>query len=456
LKTNIPKLPPQAIELEESVLASCLVNPREIEEAIDLLFPEDFYKGSHQKIFRAMTRMYRTKTPVDASTLMQYLKESGQLEEVGGAMAISQLLDSPTAIKLDYNIKKIREKAALRDAINLCNAIEKRCYDDHGDAEETIDFMQKSANEIGTYGGRSSLYGVKELIATASDRYATLSKNKGKISGVSTGFSYLDYLLGGWHPGLHVLAARPSMGKTSLATDFMKNAARQGVGALLFSMEQGEDEIIDRVIASEAMVNLMKFRNGGFDEADWQAITSAEERIYNWPLWIDPEGALPVSEVRRRVRQYKRFHPELGLVVIDYLQLMKGPKAENKNHEVGEITKALKALAKEMKLPVVLLSQLNRMLENRPNPNKRPKLSDLRDSGNIEQDADSVIFIYRPEVYNDEGSMQFVGQADIDLAKHRNGPVGTFSTMFRVKHTRFYDIEITPNQEQQNDRYGEN
>jgi replicative DNA helicase len=401
-----------------------------------------------------MMRLYRTQSPVDLATVAQYLKESDQLEEVGGASWLSRLIDSPTAVNLDYNVRKIKEKSALRETIELCNATMKRCYDDHGDADETIDFMQKKANDIGLYGGRSSLHDMKELVMTASDRYQRLAKNNGKISGVPTGFSYLDYLLGGLHPGLHVVAARPSMGKTSFATDILKNAARVGYGGLMFSMEQGEDEIIDRVIAGEAMVNLMKFRNGGFTEEDWKAVTNAEEKVYKWPIWIDPEGGLPVSELRRRARQYIRFHPEIKLIMIDYLQLMQGPKAENKNHEVGAITKALKALSKELKIPVLLLSQLNRMLENRPNPHKRPKLSDLRDSGNIEQDADSVIFIYRPEVYNDEVSTQFVGQADIDLSKHRNGPIGTFSTMFRVKHTRFYDVELTPNQEQPNDRYG--
>ena len=207
-------------------------------------------------------------------------------------------------------------------------------------------------------------------------------------------------------------------------------------------------------VAPGAGVNLMKFRTGRFDPDDWEKINNAKEQVYQWPIYIDPTAGISVAELKRRARQYARFHPEMRLIVIDYLQLLKGKKAENKNHEIGETTKSLKQLSKEMKMPVLLLSQLNRMLESRPNPNKRPKLSDLRDSGNIEQDADTVMFIYRPEVYNDTDSMQFEGQADIEIAKHRNGPTGTFSLMFRKKHTRFYDIEIT-NKQEKNDEQGD-
>ena len=448
MKTKFDKMPPQAIQLEESILASCLMESRAIEDVIDILFPDDFYGGPHQKIYRAMTRMYRTQVPIDAATLLQYLVEMGELEQVGGAVAISRILEYPPAIDLDYNAKKVREKSALRETIETCNAVMKRCYDDRGDADETIDFFQKSANEISMYGGKGSLFGMKNLVPAATDRYQSLWENRGSVSGVPTGFGMMDYLLGGLQPGLNILAARPSMGKTAFATDVIKNAARKNKGSLFFSMEQGEDEITDRAIAGEARVNLLKFRTGKFEADDWETINNAKAKLYNWPIYIDPSGGLTVSEIKRRTRQYARFN-DIQLVVIDYLQLIKGPKAENRNHEIGEITRALKALSKEMKLPILLLSQLNRELERRPNPNKRPRLSDLRDSGNIEQDADVVMFIYRPEVYNDTNSMDFEGQADIDIAKHRNGPTGMFSTRFAVRHTRFYDIDRTPDEQEQ-------
>lgn len=448
MKTNMQNLPPQALELEESILASCILDNRNIESAIDILFPDDFYKGSHQKIFRAMTRMYRSQSPVDAATLMQYLREVNELDQVGGALAISRIFDAPQAIDLDYNIKKVREKSALRETIEVCNAVQKRCFIDQNDADGVLDFFQERANQISMYGGKGALFEMRDLTFQAGDRYVDLWRNKGRVTGVPTGFGMMDSLMGGLQPGLHILAARPSMGKTSLATDIIKNAAREAVGSLFFSMEQGEDEITDRIIAGEAMVNLLKFRTGLFDKEDWKSVENARQKVSRWPIFIDPTSGLTVSEIKRRVRQYIRFNPSVQLIVIDYLQLIKGPKSENRNHEIGEITRGLKTLSKEIKMPVLLLSQLNRMLESRPNPNKRPKLSDLRDSGNIEQDADTVMFIYRPEVYNDLDSMDFEGQADIDLAKHRNGPTGMFSTMFRVKHTRFYDIEITPQQEQ--------
>lgn len=441
MKTEFSNLPPQAIEIEESILASCILDNRNIEQSIDLLGPDDFYKTSNGILYRAITRMYRTQSPVDAVTLMQFLRESGEIDEVGGSVIISNLLDTPPAIDLDYNIKKICEKASLRRTIQVCNAVQKRCYTDQSNVEDVIDFFQKSANEISLYGGQGTIFGMRDLVMSAGDRYQELYESKGKISGVPTGYRVMDFLLGGLQPGLNILAARPSMGKTSLAVDITKNAASAGYGGLVFSMEQGEDELIDRIIAGEAMVNLMKFRTGRFEKEDWEKINAAKQKVYGWPIFIDPTGGLSVSEIKRRSRQYIRFNPVIKLIVIDYLQLITGPRAENRNHEIGEITRDLKSLSKELKIPILLLSQLNRALENRPNPNKRPKLSDLRDSGNIEQDADTVMFIYRPEVYNDFDKPTFEGQADIDIAKHRNGPTGMFSTKFHVNHTRFYDIE---------------
>ena len=455
MKTNFERVPPQSIEFEESILSSCLVNNSNIGDAIDIVFPEDFYRGSHQEMFRAMTRMYRTQTPVDAGTLMQYLRDMNKLEQVGGAIAISKILDMPTAVDFDHTIKKVREKAALRETIQICNAVEKRCYTDQNDADGTLEFFQQKANEITMYGGKGEIFGIRDLVLTAGERYDELWNNRGSVTGVETGYRMMDHLLGGLQPGLIVLAARPSMGKTALCVDILKNGARSGSGGLMFSMEQGEDEVTDRVIAGEAKVNLLKFRTGQFEKDDWPKIENAKAKIAGWPIHIDPTGGLTVAEIKRRARQYVRFNPEIKLIIIDYLQLIKGPKSENRNHEIGEITRGLKELSKELKMPVLLLSQLNRMLESRPNPNKRPRMSDLRDSGNIEQDADVIMFIYRPEVYNDTSLPYIEGQADIDIAKHRNGPTGMFSTVFKQKHTRFYDIEETPDREPEYERQRE-
>ena len=430
--------------MEKSLLATLILDPNSIGDAIDSLSYQEFYLDRHKKIFQAMGRLVRAGSPLDVVTIAQYLMEIGEIEAAGGAGYLSDLLDIPLVADVSYYINKIKETAALRKAIEICNATIKRCYRDGHDAVSVLDYLQSSANSITVDTSRQDLFKLTDLLDISMSRYRELAEHPEEVRGFHTGFGMIDFMMSGLTVGLTVLAARPSMGKTTLATNIVINGAKRGDGAIIFSLEQGEDELADRIVASTAMVNLQRFRTGKFDEGDWEKIAIANERLRNMPVYIDPTPALTVSEIRRRTRQYIRKDPAIKLVVIDYLQLLTGKKAENRNHEIGEITRQLKGLSKECNVALLLLSQLNRELEKRPNPAKRPRLSDLRDSGNIEQDADNILFIYRPDVYNDHGTDNeptFPDQADIMISKQRNGPTGIVTTRFVPRHTRFYEIE---------------
>ena len=428
------KLPPQALEIEESVLCSCLMDSNHLEEALDLLEPNDFYRTAHRIIFKTIGFLKFTHGDIDLPLLVTKLREDDALEKVGGATYISRLLDAPMATNIEEYCRKIREKAALRRTIEICNAVTKRCLDDRGNAAEIIDRFQNDINSIQIEQSGEDIQAFSELMEAAPEKYQELYENKGMLTGIDTGYHELNEYTAGWQKSdLIILAGRPSMGKSSLAENMALNSKTP---TLFYSIEMSKDQLRDKAVSIDSGVNSHKFRSGRFSKEDWNYLTESAKKLHSYPIWIDDRGNLTPLEIKRTTRKYKQKH-NIGLVVIDYLQLIQGGAGENRNLELGDITRTMKIMAKELHLPVIVLSQLNRNLENRTD--KRPRLSDLRESGNIEQDADVVCFIYRPRVYNEEE--KFEQETQLILAKQRNGPTGTARVGFRPETTEFYNVD---------------
>jgi len=438
---SLKHIPPQAIELEESVIVSCFLE--RAEEALKILSPDDFYKTAHQKIFSAIFDLSKQKIQVDLPLVVDALRSAGHLEEVGGASYIASLLDGvPIASNVGHYARKIKNKAILRKLINHCHTITKACFQDSSEVETIIDDAQKrilSIEHETIDASNETAVSYRELSLEAGERYEDLSKRKGSITGIASGFYMLDYITCGFqNTDLIILAGRPGMGKTALALNIAGNVGKQDTPTAYFSLEMSKTQLFDRQIAGESGVNSQKFRSGRFEPDDWEAINRAQGKVYTRPVFIDDSAALHYMEIRRRAWGLKKNHG-IKLVIIDHLQLIRGDKASTRDREIGSITAGLKATAKELNIPIILLSQLNRELERRPNPHKRPRMSDLRDSGNIEQDADIVAFLYRPGVYEDEE--EFGGHAELNVAKQRNGPTGMIKLRWHDKTTKFQNLE---------------
>ena len=429
---------PQAIEAEESILASCFFG--HAEQVAEILKPEDFYSIRHQKIFEAVVTLTKKGVVADLPALTMELQESGKLEEIGGASFLAGILDQvPAATNIEYFSEKIKEKSAKRELIQTFqNAIQTAMTNTTTDTAAIINDLKgrlHSINEGIGGAGRERAVSYQTLCNESGDRYEDLYKRGGAITGIATGFYALDGLLGGLQRGdLVIVAARPSMGKTAAALNIAGHVAKNGGKVAFFSLEMGRNQLFDRQIAGESGINLQKFRTGRFDAEDWQRVVDAQSKIYDWPVFIDDTAALHHQEIRRRAWDLKNRH-DVDLVVIDHLQLVRGDREPTRDREIGAITAACKALAKDLNIPVILLSQLNRQLEARANPEKRPRLSDLRDSGNIEQDADVILFLYRPAVYKD--AEDYPGHAEFIIAKHRNGPTGLIKMLWNDRTTRF-------------------
>ena len=430
---------PQSIDYESSVLASCLYGDHQ--EIIDLLAPADFYRTSHRKIFEAILYLSKKGIEINLVSVVDRLQEISNLSECGGAAYIASLLDYPVSINTQSVCEKIKDKSIQRDLINECNEITKLCFNEP-DLEKVIDEAQRRISTVSNRAienKNSTAKSYRELVEQASDRYVELSKNPGTITGVSTGFFMLDYFLCGMQPSdLLILAARPSMGKTALALNIAGNMGKIGDPVAIFSLEMSKEQLIDRQTAGESGVNSQKFRSGKFDKDDWKKIQMVQGKIYEWPVYIDDSAALHYREIHRRAWQLKKKYG-IKAIFIDHLQLARGDKENTRDREIGSITAGLKATAKELRIPVVLLSQLNRSVESRPVGKKRPVISDLRDSGNIEQDADVIMFLYRPAVY--EEAEDYEGYTELNIAKQRNGPVGTVNLKWVKEVTRFYDLD---------------
>jgi replicative DNA helicase len=431
-------LPPQSLEAEESILSAILVDNDTLLEVLEILSPEDFYRSAHQKIFSAISELFSRNEPVDLVTLTNILREHDQLEEIGGAAYLANLVDTvPLAVNAQYYAKIVYDKACLRRLIEKTNSIAKRCFEDRGDVDNVIDFAESSIFEISENKIRPTFYPIGKIIESNIDVLEERQGNRTLVTGVATGFTKLDELTAGLQRSdLVILAGRPGMGKTAFALNIAKNAAvDSNIPVAIFSLEMSKEQLSLRMLSSEARIDSSRLRRGFISQDDWIKITDSAGVLSQAPIFIDDSPNITALEIRAKSRRLK-IEKNIGLIIIDYLQLMKGRiAAERRDLEISEISRSLKALAKELDLPVVALSQLNRKLEERSD--KRPQLADLRESGALEQDADVVAFLYRDELYNRDENNPNKGKAELIVSKQRNGPTGFTILTFLDTYTRF-------------------
>lgn len=439
--TEALKVPPHSIEAEQSVLGSLMLDNESWEKTADLLVENDFYRRDHQLIFRAIADLFEQSQPVDVITLAEYHDKRGELDKVGELAYLGMLArNTPSSANIIAYASIVRERSILRQLIAVGTAISNVAFNPEGkSSEEMLDLAEGQVFEIAEKGAKRSggFIQVKEVLSRVVDRIDTLFEQDSPITGLSSGFNDFDEQTSGMQPAdLVIVAGRPSMGKTTFAMNLAEHAAiKSKVPVAVFSMEMPADALAMRMLSSLGQIDQHRLRTGRLNDDDWPRLTSAIALLNEAPLFIDDTPALTVTELRARARRLKREHG-LSMIVIDYIQLMQGSSRssnENRATEISEISRSLKALAKELEVPVVALSQLNRSLEQRPN--KRPIMSDLRESGAIEQDADLIVFIYRDEVYNEDSAEK--GKAEIIISKQRNGPIGTVALTFQGKYTRF-------------------
>lgn len=432
------KLPPQSPEAEESILSAILIDNSSLLDIIEILSPEDFYSPKHQKIFSVIQDLFDRNEPVDLVTVNNALREKGELEDIGGTLYLTKLVDNvPIAVNPGHYARIIHDKACLRVLITQAQAIANLCYKNTSDVDEAIDFAESAIFEISKKKINPSFFEIGKMVEGNIDTLEERQGNKTLVTGISTGFTALDELTAGLQKSdLIILAARPSMGKTAFALNLARNVAiDKNVPVAVFSLEMSKEQLSMRMLCSEARVDSSKVRSGFFSKQDWVRLTDAAGLLGSAPIYIDDSPDISSMEIRAKARRLK-MEKNLGLIIIDYLQLMRGrANAERRDLEISEISRSLKILAKELDVPVVALSQLNRKLEERSD--KRPMLSDLRESGALEQDADVVAFIYRDEVYNKDENNPNKGTAEIILSKQRNGPIGVVPLVFINSYTRF-------------------
>lgn len=442
------KLPPQNNEAEAAVLGAILVNKDAIDKVADILIAEDFYRQDHQKIYRAILRLFEKRAPIDLVTLTNELESLKELDSVGGPAYLAELVNTvPTALHVQHYAEIVRHKATLRRILSAGQRIAELGYDEEKEVQEILDEAESALFGVSRQLLKDNFQVISDILAASFDRIDKLHREKGLLRGVTTGFKGLDNLLSGLQPSdLIILAARPSMGKTTFALNMALNAAvKAKVPVGFFSLEQSKEQIVDRLICAQAMVDGWKLRTGNLSEDDFPAIGMAMGTLAETPIYIDDSPNLTVMEIRTKARRLVA-EQKLGLIVIDYLQLLGSTRRSseaNRVQEVSEISRSLKALARELDLPVVALSQLSRNVEMREN--KQPQLADLRESGSIEQDADVVMFLYREDYYNRDTERK--GITDILIRKHRNGPIGETELHLKIEQSRFYDVErrVKPN-----------
>ncbi|MEW5745690.1 MAG: replicative DNA helicase [Nitrospirota bacterium] len=437
---NIDKLPPQNIEAEQSVLGAVLFDNEALTKALELLSPDDFYKETHRRLFRSMIDLFDKNEPIDIITLTDLLKRNGELDGVGGIAYLSLLANSiPTSANVRYHAKIVREKALLRALIQTATQITAKVYEDSLDADEMVDHAEHMIFEIAEKRTKTSFATMDSVIKDSIRIIEQLYDKKEAITGVPTGFKDLDEMTSGFQPGdLIIIGGRPGMGKTAFALNIAQHVGVElKEPVAIFSLEMSKEQLAMRMLCSEGMVDSSRVRKGFLSREDWPKLTSAAGRLAEAPLFIDDSSAISVLEVRAKCRRLKKEHRGLSLVVVDYLQLMRSRgNFERREQEISEMSRSLKALAKELRVPVIALSQLNRAVEQRSE--RKPTLADLRESGAIEQDADVIIFLYRDEVYNK--ATQKKGIAEVIIAKQRNGPTGTVNVSFLSHMTRFTDL----------------
>jgi replicative DNA helicase len=443
------KVQPQALPLEEAVLGALMLEKEALPVVLDILKPESFYKDSHQLIYRAILRLFERSNPVDLLTVTEELRKSGDLESTGGAYYLVELTNRvASSANIEYHARIVAQKHIQRELIKVSTQIIRDAYEDTTDVFTLLDEAEKGLFAV-TQNNLSRQYqSMSELAGKAMKVLEELKNKKDGLTGVPTGFTVLDRLTSGWQPSdLIIVAARPGMGKTSFTLALAQNAAMTfGKGVALFSLEMSGIQLVQRLISMEAEIPGSKMRSGKLENYEWQQLHSTIERVGEAPIFIDDTPGINIFELRAKCRRLKMQH-DIQLIIIDYLQLMsggmEGNSRGNREQEISSISRALKGLAKELNVPVIALSQLSRAVEVRGG-SKRPQLSDLRESGAIEQDADIVTFIYRPEYYQilqDEQGQSLKGIAEIIIAKHRNGSLDTVKLRFTDQFAKFSDLE---------------
>lgn len=436
------KLPPHSVEAEQSVLGGLLLENEALDKIADLISSSDFYRHDHRVIYEHISRLIEHNKPADIVTVAESLESTAQLSGMGGISYLGALAqNTPSAANIRRYAEIVRERAVMRSLVEVGSSIAESAFSPRGkDAAQLLDEAEAKIFEIAEGGKRSTqgFIDIKTLLPQVADRIDQLFQrdNASDVTGIPTGFADLDSMTSGLQPGdLVIVAGRPSMGKTAFSLNIAENVALDtGLPVAVFSMEMGATQLAMRMIGSVGRLDQHRMRTGRLEDEDWVRLTTALGKLNDAPMFIDESAGLNALEVRARARRLHRQCGKLGLIVIDYLQLMAATRqGENRATEISEISRSLKALAKELDVPVVALSQLNRGLEQRPN--KRPVMSDLRESGAIEQDADVILFIYRDQVYNPDSPDK--GTAEIIIGKQRNGPIGTVRLTFLGEHTRF-------------------
>ena len=441
------KVPPQSIQAEQSVLGGLMLDNETWDQVADQVSEVDFYRKEHRLIYRIIQELSAKQVPFDVITLSEALEKKGELDDAGGLAYLGTLAkDTPSAANVKTYASIVRDRSVLRQLIHVGTEITDSAFNTEGrETTELLGNAERRVFEIAEQRqrGESGFSSIKTLLAQAVDKIETLFEQEGSITGASTGFTDFDEMTSGLQPAdLIIVAGRPSMGKTAIAMNMAENIAIKGDKPVaIFSMEMPGDSLAMRMMSSLGRIDQHKVRTGKLGDDEWPRLTSAINILAEAKLFIDDTPALTPSDVRSRARRLAREHGQLGLIVLDYIQLMQSPgSGENRVQEISDISRSLKALAKELNVPVVALSQLNRNLEQRPN--KRPVMSDLRESGSIEQDADVIVFIYRDEVYNEDSPDK--GVAEIIISKQRNGPIGTFRLTFLGQYTRFENFIPDP------------
>lgn len=438
---TIDKVPPQNIEAEQSVLGSVIFDNEALPKVLEVLSPDDFYRESHRRLYNAMLDLFDRNEPIDIITLTDHLKKNNDLDTVGGIAYLTTLANSvPTSANIRYHSKIVREKALMRALIQTATHITAKVYEDSLDADEMVDHAEKMVFDIADKRTKVSFSDMKSIVKDSIRMIEHLYDKKETITGVPTGFKDLDEITAGFQAGdLIIIGGRPGMGKTAFALNIAQHVGvEMKEPVAIFSLEMSKEQLAMRMLCSEGMVDASRVRRGFLGKQDWPKLTAAAGNLAASPIYIDDSSGVSVLEMRAKARRLKREHRGLSLVVVDYLQLMRSRGTfERREQEISEISRSLKALAKELSVPVIALSQLNRAVEQRGD--RKPTLADLRESGAIEQDADVIIFLYRDEIYN-KSNPNNKGKAEIIIAKQRNGPTGSVHLTFLSDKTRFVDF----------------
>ncbi len=449
ISEQLGKLPPQAVDIEEAVLGALMLERDALSNIIDILHPESFYRDAHRMIFEAIVQLFNNSEPVDIKTVVHQLRKNGNLDVVGGAYYIAELTTRVnSAANIEYHARIISEQSIKRELIRISSEIQRDAYEDTIDVFELLDRTEQSLFDVSESYIRKNYDKMSSLLGKAIEEIETKKDSKDGLTGIASGFTVLDRITNGWQPSdLVIIAARPGMGKTAFVLSNLRNAAVDwGHPVGIFSLEMSSGQLVNRLISAEAELESEKIKKGDLADYEWEQLLHKTSSLSNAPIFIDDTPGLSILELRAKARRLVAQHG-VKLLIIDYLQLMTGDSSKNsggnREQEIASISRSLKGLAKELKVPVIALSQLSRAVETRGG-DKKPQLSDLRESGSIEQDADMVIFLYRPEYYGitqGEDGMPLTGLAEVIIAKHRNGRTDNVHLKFIGKYTKFTDMD---------------